>query len=267
MKRPLGVAVKTIAHPLSVEALEAIRNSSLIRALEPNPVNFACEGGRVLQERFAELTRARGISTATYHCSFGTRQDLSSIDGGIRRGAVDNIYAEFSQARDLRAEIIVLHPSFEPVPAADRTARIKALRLSLSEIEERMHKYGYRLALELLPRTCLGNTADELWEIVDDFDDDFGFCLDVNHLMADIAGIPAAVHKLSHRLYALHISDYMGEDECHFMPGEGRIDWKAFTRALDDVGYNGPFTYELRLEGSPAERVRAIEENYARFFA
>ena len=38
MKRPLGVAVKTIAHPLSVEALEAIRNTKMkygIRKVRP----------------------------------------------------------------------------------------------------------------------------------------------------------------------------------------------------------------------------------------
>lgn len=267
MKRRLGVAVKTISHPLTEEALKAIEASTLIRSLETNPVNFECEGGAALQMRFAEMTRAKGISTATYHCSFGTRQDLSSLDPAKRIGAVDNVYAEFSQARDLHADIIVLHPSFEPIPDAERAARKRALRLSLSEIEERMHKYGYRLALELLPRSCLGNTPEELLEIVDDFDDDFGFCLDVNHMMSDIAEIPAAVRKLADRLYALHISDYMGDDECHFMPGEGRIDWKAFTDALDEVGYDGPFTYELRIPGTPAERIRAIEENFSRLFA
>ena len=50
------------------------------------------------------------------------------------------------------------------------------------------------------------------------------------------------------------------------MPGNGRIDWPAFARALDDAGYAGPFTYELRIQGTPAERIRAIEDNYRALF-
>lgn len=266
MKRPLGVAVKTISHPLTDEAIRAIEASAEIRTLEPNPVNFDCEDGAGLQERFVRMVCRKGIATPTFHCTFGTRQDLSSLDAETRRGAVANVIGELSQARDLHAEIVVLHPSFEPIPDAEREARKSALKVSLSEIEERLRRYGYRLALELLPRSCLGNTADELLEIVEDFGDEFGFCLDVNHLMADIGGIPAAVRKLAPRLYAVHVSDYFGEDECHNMPGNGRIDWPAFARALDDAGYAGPFTYELRIQGTPAERIQAIEENYRALF-
>ena len=266
MKRPLGVAVKTIAHPLTDEALAAIEASGLIRTLETNPVNFEGEGGAGLRERFMRLVCRKGIATPTFHGTFGTRQDLSSLDADARRGAVANVIGELSQARDLHAEIVILHPSYEPIPDAEREARKAALKVSLSEIEERLRRYGYRLALELLPRTCLGNTADELLEIVEDFGDEFGFCLDVNHLMGGIADIPDAVRKLAPRLYALHVSDYFGEDECHNMPGNGRIDWPALVRALDDAGYAGPFTYELRIQGSPAERIRAIEENYRALF-
>ena len=136
MKRPLGVAVKTIAHPLTDEALAAIEASGLIRTLETNPVNFEGEDGAGLRERFMRLVCRKGIATPTFHGTFGTRQDLSSLDADARRGAVANVIGELSQARDLHAEIVILHPSYEPIPDAEREARKAALKVSLSEIEE-----------------------------------------------------------------------------------------------------------------------------------
>jgi sugar phosphate isomerase/epimerase len=41
-----------------------------------------------------------------------------------------------------------------------------------------------KIAVELLPRSCIGNTASELLSIVNKVDSPFvGICLDVNHLM------------------------------------------------------------------------------------
>ena len=51
------------------------------------------------------------------------------------------------------------------------------------------------------------------------------------------------------------------------LPGEGAVDWRAFADALDDAGYAGPFTYEVRIGGTPAERLRAIEGNFLSVFA
>ena len=267
MKFSPGMSVTSIARPLTEEALDAIEQSEGLVSLETNPALFDAPNGDALLERFVSIVRRRRIATPTYHCSYGPDRDPSSLDRGIRAAAISGLIAEFSQARTLRADIVVLHPSYEPIPDSDRRARIEALRVSLSEIEERIRRYGYRVALELLPRTCLGNTVDELLEIAEDFGDDFGFCLDVNHMMARINEIPDAVRRLSGRLYALHVSDYMGEDECHYLPGDGRIDWPAFIAALEDVGYEGPFNYEVRVSGTPAERIRAVVENWKALFS
>lgn len=267
MKFQPGMSVTSIARPLTEEALDAIEQSEGLVSFETNPALFDVPDGEALLDRFVSIIRRRRIATPTYHCSFGPDRDPSSPDRAIRAAAISGLIAEFSQARSLRADIVVLHPSYEPIPDGERGARLETLRVSLSEIEERVRRYGYRVALELLPRTCLGNTVDELLEITEDFGDDFGFCLDVNHMMERIDEIPDAVRRLSKRLYALHVSDYYGEDECHNLPGDGRIDWPAFVAALEEVGYDGPFTYEVRIEGSPAERIQAVVANWKTVFS
>ena len=133
-------------------------------------------------------------------------------------------------------------------------------------MREPLRKAGYKLALELLPRTCLGNTAAELLAILDGFGDEFGVCLDVNHLMGRIRELPDETRLLGDRLLSLHISDYDGVDECHFMPGTQNIDWPPFIKALTDIGYDGVFNYEMRLKGSPADRVRDTIANFKTLF-
>ena len=36
-----------------------------------------------------------------------------------------------------------------------------------------------------------------------------------------------------------------GVDERHWMPGKGIVDWNDVIAALVEVGYEGPFTFEL----------------------
>jgi sugar phosphate isomerase/epimerase len=47
------------------------------------------------------------------------------------------------------------------------------------------------------------------------------------------------------KIVTLHVSDYDGIDERHWLPGEGCIDWQALRAALCEVGYDGVWMYEL----------------------
>ena len=91
----------------------------------------------------------------------------------------------------------------------------------------------------------------------------FGLCLDVNHMMGAHRELPRIVEGLGGDLVNLHLSDYDGVDEKHWMPGEGVIDWKGFVAALRRIGYAGPYNYECKLYGdTAAERVAGFERNF-----
>ncbi len=263
----LGVSVKTIANPLTDEALDVLEHSGF-ETFETNPVNFQTPVfDHRLVEKFIAMKRRTGKNSPTFHAPYGGDWDLSALDENARRKAVSKLLELFPLATELEAEIIVEHPSGEPVRPEERAERIAQLRKSLAELREPLLAAGYKLALELLPRTCLGNTAAELLAILNGFGDEFGVCLDVNHLMGRIRELPDEVRLLGDRLLSLHISDYDGVDECHFMPGTCSIDWPPFIKALRDIGYGGVFNYEMRLKGSPAERADATEKNFSTLFA
>ena len=104
-------------------------------------------------------------------------------------------------------------------------------------------KNGAVLAVEDLPRTCLGNCSAEILELTRGHDA-LKVCFDTNHLLG--GEDPAAfVRAVGHKLVTLHVSDYDFIDERHWLPGEGDIDWNSIVEALRDVDYQGVFMYEI----------------------
>jgi sugar phosphate isomerase/epimerase len=208
---------------------------------------------------------AAGVTPRTVHAAFSASLDLSSPDPAVRAAGVAAVGAALELAEGVGAGIIVVHPSSEPIADADRAARMDLAKGSVRAIAEMAEKNGSRIALEWLPRTCLGRSADELLALATSVDGDtVGVCLDTNHLMGDYAALPEAVRRLGPRLIALHCSDYDGVDEQHWPPGRGVIDWAAFLAALQEIEFAGPFNYEAGLDGeTPAEKLAFLEANYA----
>lgn len=101
------------------------------------------------------------------------------------------------------------------------------------------------LAVEDLPRTCLGNTADEIAELISG-NSKLRVCLDTNHLLHE-SNIDF-IKKLGSKIITLHVSDYDYENERHWLPGEGKIDWNGVLDALSAVNYNGVWMYEISYE-------------------
>ena len=199
----LGISVKTIANPLTDEALDALERSGF-ETFETNPVNFQTpEFDHGLVDKFIAMKRRTGKTSPTFHAPYGGGWDLSALDEDARRQAVAKLVGLFPLATELESRIIVEHPSGEPVRPDERGARIAQLRKSLAELEAPLRAAGFQLALELLPRTCLGNTAAELLAILDGFGPVFGACLDVNHLMGRIRALPDETRLLGGRLLAV----------------------------------------------------------------
>ncbi len=94
----------------------------------------------------------------------------------------------------MRAQIVVVHASAEPIPNEGRAARIAEAQRSIRTMAEMAGSVGCRIAVELLPRSCLGNSAQELLALLEGVGlQTAGVCLDTNHLMANFAALPDAV--------------------------------------------------------------------------
>ena len=93
-------------------------------------------------------------------------------------------------------------------------------------------------------RKRLCNTAKETLELIDDLSNErIQVCVDVNHFLQEKA--EDGLKLLGNRVKTLHISDHDYEDEQHWMPEEGKIDWMKLISTLEEIGYTGVFWAEI----------------------
>jgi sugar phosphate isomerase/epimerase len=210
-----------------------------------------------------------GLECRSVHLVFGDVNDISLTNDDARRKALDEACYEVSAAPILGARLAVVHGSDEPIDDKDRPGRMACLRESLPVLCRVAQESGVRLALELLPRTCLGHTTEEAFAIVEGLPAErIGFCLDVNHI--NLRQDPAsAVRLLGSRILTFHISDNDGLDERHWFPFEGIIDWKSFMGAVRDIGYGGQFIFETggSLGGDMAAYLGELRARFDRLMA
>ena len=259
----LGVSLAVLSGSVTDELLQAV-GESRIETLEISPTLFdgeAGEGGRSLLREALGRGQVRAMSV---HARFGGAYDFSVADEPARRAAIARALESVELAGELDAPLVVVHASAEPIDPPQRPARLAQARRALAEIGACCRRAGRRVAVELLPRTGLGNTVAELADLIDPLEEGtFGVCLDTNHLMARHRDLAENVRRLGERLIALHLSDYDGVDEKHELPGKGVLDWRAFMQALCDIHYAGPFNYECKPDGETlGERIRSLEDNF-----
>lgn len=260
-----GTSLSSLMDYMDRSFIDALRHSE-IKTFELNASMFFHDYDRAVREEFKQMLKETGKRVISFHIPFAGADDLSHPDETIRKRAVSRFRAHYPTIEEFGCEFIVLHPSCEirTNVKAERDERIEQLRKSLREVEEDMKRMKVKVALEFLPRLCIGNTLSDMDQILEGMNEAiFGVCFDVNHIMGQYPLIPEMTRKLGKRLFTTHISDYDGIDERHWLPGNGVIDWKGFAEALKDIDYRGPFNYEIKhQEGTFARRIEVLENNF-----
>jgi sugar phosphate isomerase/epimerase len=205
-----------------------------------------------------------GPRASSMHALFGPEYDFSRLESELWQVAVSRAIESVAYAAELDIPILVFHASYEPILPEERPRRLERAIEGLTLIGQKAKSTGRRIAIEYLPRTCLGNSLGELTYLIDRLGDEtFGVCLDVNHLNRRYAALPQVVRALGARLIATHISDCDELDEKHWLPGKGVLDWPRFMQALAEIDYKGPFTYECDLEGEGTpEKLARVSANF-----
>ena len=197
-------------------------------------------------KKTAREAKEYGIELWSFHLPFEPFEqiDISSSDNEIRTGTV-NIQKELiRRAADIGIDKFVIHPSAEPIEDAQREDRIKYSMQSLSELADFAAEHGAIIAVEDLPRSCLGNCADEILRLIS-ANDKLRVCFDTNHLLND--NDKNFIEKAGSKIVTIHVSDYDFINERHWLPGEGKLDWDMIVSGLEKTGYNGVWMYEISL--------------------
>jgi sugar phosphate isomerase/epimerase len=125
------------------------------------------------------------------------------------------------------------------------------------KMKDSLKKYGVKVAIEnmwhfdddkntICPSVC--SSAEEMLELAKTLGDEFDTCLDVGHALLTGRTPESMVYILGDRLATLHVHDNDGKADQHRTPGEGTIDWVDFSCALEEIGFDGCFSYETGVE-------------------
>jgi sugar phosphate isomerase/epimerase len=193
-------------------------------------------------ERLALESMKAGIEIWSVHLPFGWEWDLSEPDDTRRKNIITSHSELIDIASVLKPKKAVIHASYEPIPQEERPHRIKKCKVALHTLTEKADSYGIQLAVECLPRTCLGNCSGEIKQLIEG-NNKIGVCFDLNHLLVEQN--EDFLNELGSKIVTLHVSDYDRVDERHWMPGRGVTDWNKMIHGLSSAAYKGPFLFEL----------------------
>lgn len=136
----------------------------------------------------------------------------------------------------------VIHPSGEPIEDSERGKRLECAKESLKKLADFAEENGAVIAVEDLPRTCLGRDSGDILELVSAHPA-LRVCFDTNHLLGE--DNVEFIKKVGDKIVTTHVSDYDFVNERHWLPGEGKQNWDALIKALSEAGYDGPWLYEI----------------------
>jgi sugar phosphate isomerase/epimerase len=191
---------------------------------------------------------------------------LASTDPEARAHAVRETEQALYIARRMPVAVLVAHlgiPRTQPGAADSRAAA----RRSIEELTRIAEPLGVKIAVEVIPNEL--SRAGSIVHFVEDDLDGVGICLDFGHAHLD-GDVIDAVETVSEHLIATHVHDNRGRHDDHLLPFDGTIDWAGTLLAVQKVGYEGPFTFEVVPNGSTKQtlaRARAARQRIEAIFA
>jgi sugar phosphate isomerase/epimerase len=205
-----------------------------------------------------ELANEYGVELWSLHLPFLPFNVIDPSNPTIADYTVEYFCSLINKAVEIGIKVFVVHPSGEPIAESDRATRLACAKKSLAALAEYATAKGAVIAVEDLPRTCLGRDSSDILELISAHPD-LRVCFDTNHLLGE--KIADFIANVGDKIITTHVSDYDEKNERHWLSGEGVIDWKALKDALIAVGYDGPWLYELGLSGSTStiDRERRLE--------
>ncbi len=209
-------------------------------------------------ENFREIARdvrayadSLGIVCNQAHAIFppvkGDEKDPERYDTLIRHMEIASI---------LGARIIVVHPA-QHLYYHKNVEKLKEINLEFyRSLVPYCEKFGIKVAVENMWRRYYDKSGtaivdsvcsrpDEFCEYVDMLDSPWIVaCLDIGHVALVGVDMTEMIHKLGHRLQALHVHDVDTVTDLHTLPFQAKVDFEEVTQALADIGYEGDITLE-----------------------
>jgi len=212
-----------------------------------------------------------GIKVWSVHMPYSEYMDLSTINEASRQKVVAGHKKLLQHLKVLQPKVILFHPSYYLDPPNQRDQRKSQFIKSAVELNDAVQAIGAIMVVEnmLGPELMSGTrerplmrTVEETVEIFKRLPASIYSAIDMNH----IKNPENLIRAMGKRLKSVHIADGTGRAENHYFPcsGEGENNWLEILRALNEVGYEGPFVFESAYESEKelADCYRTLYSNF-----
>jgi len=217
-----------------------------------------------LDEIVALLDRFEMVVPNFIPAQFRYPSILCSLNETIRRDSVQYIQDAVDNALRLRAPSVSLCPGMT-LFGEDLDRGWGQLRKSIVELLD--YTEGTDLVLLIEPAhqaesTLILTVADGLRMIEEVGSERLGILLDTGHANVNGENLAKVVASLRDVPFHVHIDDNHGDSDAHLIPGDGKIDFAPFARALQTVNYQGFVSAELGFQYT-LDPDRAVEKTSA----
>ncbi len=233
--------------------LDSFRNKSLPDILNMEHSEFV-EYFKDIRNYADEI----GLAIPTVHSLLYPYCDDEAINDERRRRGIRDIEA----ASILGAKYCVMHSASTVIWGYRATPDF------MHEINQRMYndfvptaeKFGVYLTLESFGNVKVDGVPGYdyfshhkiMRDEFDSLDTEYkAFCLDSGHTNCAVGGgglpVEDFVRYFGDRIKMLHLHDNNGFTDQHLIPGFGTIKWRPVFEALEEIGYDGYYNFELVL--------------------
>ena len=199
-----------------------------------------------------------GLTLNSIHLPFQRFIYISSCDEGVRSWSIDEFRKLIAICDKYHPAHYVFHSKTGRKEEELWEARKPALIRSFQEL---VGATANNICMENMVGSFPSN-IDEMREILEQVDGG-KCCIDTNHFLHD--KVHDAIPALGKWLTTIHISDYDGVYEKHWLPKQGVNNWMKIIGALESVGYNGAFTYEVERQ-KYGYSYADVRKNYEKLF-
>lgn len=183
-----------------------------------------------LMKRIMDLS---GAVLSSVHSDFSAPAQIDQPDRYAREAALLTQRCGIMFAADMGARFYILHPSnYKEGPELEM--RIDIAGDSYASLCQFAATQGMVIALENMIDS-IGHHENQLLQIVDRADEASGVCFDTGHANLN-ARLPEMAMALLGRTVTTHMHDNDGQQDRHWFPGAGAVDWAAFGKAYRDTG-------------------------------
>lgn len=207
-------------------------------------------------DKLKEWADEFGIVLWSFHLPFWPFSEIDISKPELAAKTVEYLKGYIEKASKIGIDKFVIHASGEPIDESERAIRMETAKKSLATLADFADAFGSKIAVENLPRTCLGRDSSDIKELLSAHPS-LVSCFDTNHLLKQASS--EYLDEVGEKIVTLHVSDYDFKDERHWLPYEGQINWQKLLEKLKEINYSGIWLYEIGLKAPwTIERERDI---------